>query len=112
MLRIAKLLPAGEIAKPTESLAAKWYYMMYHKANHNKFVASGKKLSDKTIKSLTENFQALFVKKKSDCTLEKQEMDRLRSHVRKRIAEDLHHKICASKSLHKLYSAQCEEDHS
>ena len=98
----------GEIAKPTESLAAKWYYIMtYHKANHNKFIASGKKLSNKTIKSLTEYFQvqALFAQKKSDGTLKKQEMDRLRSCTRKQVGEDLCHKIRTSESLCKPYSA-------
>ena len=43
----------------------------------------------KTIESLTEYFQALFAQKKSDGMLKKQEMDRLRNCVRKRVAEDL-----------------------
>ena len=110
MLRIAKLLSAGEIAKPTESLAAEWYYMTYHKADRDKFVASGKKLADETIESLTEYFQALFAQKKSDGTLEKQEMDRLRNHARKRVAEDLRHKIRVSESSCKPYLARREED--
>jgi hypothetical protein len=110
MLRIAKLLLAGEIAKLTKSLAAEWYYMKYHKADRDKFIASGKKLADKTIESLTEYFQALFAQKKSDGTLEKQEMDRLHNRARKRVAEDLRHKIRVSKSLHKSYAARREED--
>ncbi len=109
MLRIAELLPAGEIAKPTKSLAAEWYYMTYHKADRDKFVASAKKLANETIESLTEYFQALFAQKKSDGTLEKQEMDRLRNRVRKRVAEDLRHKIRASQSSRKPYAARCEE---
>ena len=79
MLRIAELLPAGKIAKPTKLLAAEWYHMTYHKADRNKFVASSKILSNKTIESLTEYFQALFAQKKSNGMLEKQEMNRLHS---------------------------------
>ena len=60
MLLIAELLLVSEIAKPTKSLTAEWYYMTYHKADCNKFVASRKKLSNEAIKSLTEYFQALL----------------------------------------------------
>jgi hypothetical protein len=31
MLRIAKLLPTGDIQKPSDGLALQWYYMSYHK---------------------------------------------------------------------------------
>ena len=58
-----ELLPAGKIVKPTKSLTAKWYYMMYHKANHDKFVTSRKKFSNETIVSLTEYFHAHFAQK-------------------------------------------------
>ena len=100
MLHITELLPAGEIAKPTELLTV---LHDVHKADCNKFVLSRKK-------SLTEYFQALFAQKKSDGMLEKQEMDHLRSRTRKWVAKDLCHKICISKSLHKPYLAQRKED--
>jgi hypothetical protein len=105
MLRIADLLPASNIANLTKSLAAKWYYKTYHNADCKKFVASRKKLSDKTIESLVEYFQALFAQKKRDGMLEKEEMDHLCSRARKQVGEDLHHKIRSSKLLHKPYHA-------
>ena len=79
--------------------------MTYHKADCNKFVMSRKKLSNETIKSLTEYFQALFAQKKSNGMLEKQEMDHLCSHARKPVAEDLRHKIRTSESSRKSYHA-------
>jgi hypothetical protein len=56
MLCIAKLLPVGDIPKPSNELALQWYYMSYHKSNREKFVLSGKKLDNKTIESVTAFF--------------------------------------------------------
>jgi hypothetical protein len=64
MLCIAELLPAGKTPTPSEKLALQWYYMTYHHADHAEYVKSGKKLASKTIKSLTNYFQALFSQKK------------------------------------------------
>jgi hypothetical protein len=36
MLRIAALLPAGDIPEPNDLLALNWYYMSYHKSNRKK----------------------------------------------------------------------------
>jgi hypothetical protein len=42
LLRVAKLLPAGDIAMPNESLTLKWFYMTFHKSERNQFITSGR----------------------------------------------------------------------
>jgi hypothetical protein len=54
MLRTAKALPAGNWPKPLEALALKWFYMLFHNNNHNKFVTEGKKLKTEMFESATE----------------------------------------------------------
>ena len=73
MLHIAKLLPTGDIPKPSDELTLQWYYISYHKSNSKKFVLSGKTLNDETIESVTTLFQALFEQKKLDDTIKRQE---------------------------------------
>ncbi len=49
MLRISKALPSGNWSKPSEAAQAlKWFYMLFHKNHHNKFVTVGRKLNTKT----------------------------------------------------------------
>jgi hypothetical protein len=54
MLWIAKALPAGNWSKPLEALAPKWFYMSFHKNDHNKFITAGKKLDTETFESVTK----------------------------------------------------------
>jgi hypothetical protein len=98
MLRIAKLLPAGETPTPSEKLALQWYYMTYHRADRAEHVKSGKKLASERIKSLTNYFQALFSQKKIDGTLERAEIDHLRNRTKKPLVSDLHKKHEARRS--------------
>jgi hypothetical protein len=43
-----------QLAKPSEALALKWFYMLFHKNNLNKFITAGKKLKTKTFESFTK----------------------------------------------------------
>jgi len=100
MLRVTELLPPGETPPPTEKLALQWYYMTYHRADRTEYVKSGKKLADETIESLTAYFQSLFAQRKSDGTLERAEIDRLRNRAKRTIASDLREKREARRTSH------------
>ena len=93
MLRIAKLLPAGNIPKPSNELSLQWYYISYHKNDRKKFVLSGKTLVDETIESVTTFFQALFKQKKLDGTIKRQEADRIRKRILREASEKLRGRI-------------------
>jgi len=72
LLRVAELLPAGDIAMPNESLSLEWFYMTFHKSERDQFVASGRRLVDETIESVTEFFESLYNIKKANGKLKLQ----------------------------------------
>jgi hypothetical protein len=72
LLRVAELLPAGDIAMPNESLTLEWFYMTFHKSERHQFITSGRRLVDKTIKSVTEYFESLYNIKKANGKLKLQ----------------------------------------
>ncbi len=41
LLRVAELLPAGDIAMPNKSLTLEWFYMTFHKSERDQFITSG-----------------------------------------------------------------------
>ena len=72
LLRVAELLPAGDIAMPNESLTLEWFYMTFHKSERDQFIMSGRRLAEETIESVTEYFESLYNVKKSSGKLQKQ----------------------------------------
>ena len=72
LLRVAELLPAGDIAMPNESLTLEWFYMTFHKSERDQFITSGRRLAEETIESVTEYFESLYNIKKSSGKLQKQ----------------------------------------
>jgi len=72
LLHVAELLPAGDIAMPNESLTLEWFYMTFHKSEHDQFIMSGRRLAEQTIESVTEYFELLYNVKKSSGKLQKQ----------------------------------------
>ncbi len=59
LLCVADLLPTGNIEMPNKSLPLEWLYITFHKSARDQFVASGRRLVDKTIESVTEYFKLL-----------------------------------------------------
>ena len=46
MLRIAELLPEGDLGKPNAALQVEWFYMSFHKSDRSEYVRSGCRLYD------------------------------------------------------------------
>jgi len=76
MVRISQLLPAGNIADPSDALQVQWLYMSYHPTDRAKYVESGKVLDDETSHTLTAYFQAIYDQNVADGTLRRQELQR------------------------------------
>jgi len=72
LLRVAELLPAGDITMPNESLTLEWFYMTFHKSERDQFIMSGRRLVDETIESVTEYFESLYNIKKNNGKLKLQ----------------------------------------
>jgi hypothetical protein len=104
MLRIAELLPPGEMPSPRKKLAVQWYYMTYHHADCAKYVKSGKKLADETIETLSAYFQSLFAQHKIDGTLKRHEVKRLHNRAKQTLAND----ICEKREARRSNHAHCE----
>ena len=72
LLRVAELLPAGDIAMPNKSLTLEWFYMTFHKSERDQFIMTGRRLAEETIESVTEYFESLYNIKKSNGKLKLQ----------------------------------------
>ncbi len=60
MLRVAELLPKGDIEKPSASLSVEWFYMTFHRSDRAEYVRSGRKLRKESLKllaSISRNLQ-------------------------------------------------------
>ena len=99
MLRISELLPAGDIPPPNAALQVEWFYMSFHKSDRSEYVRSGRKLSDETLDSLAEYFEAIFNAKLSDGSLQKKREEQIRRSaqhdLRKRLEERYKEKLRA-----------------
>ena len=107
-LRIAEILPAGNIPKPSDTLTLQWYYMSYHKSDRKKFVLGSKTLKDATVETITKFFQALYEQKKLGSSLDHQEIKRLKKCLLRKASEDLRCKVCDATNDNRTYCAkQC-----
>jgi hypothetical protein len=57
-MRVAGLLPEGDIPMPNEQLQVEWFYMTFHKSDRAEYVRSGCKLSNEMLQTVAEYFQS------------------------------------------------------
>jgi hypothetical protein len=60
MLRVAELLPEGDIEKPSTSLSVEWFYMTFRRSDQAEYVRSGRKFRKESLKSLAEYFETIY----------------------------------------------------
>ncbi len=61
MLHVTKLLPKGDHPLPNAALQVEWFYKSFHCLDHTEYVCSRRKLSDKTLQTLTRYFESIFL---------------------------------------------------
>ena len=59
-MRVAELLPEGNLEKPAASLSMEWFYMTFHRTDRAEYVHSGCKLCEETLKLLAEYFELIY----------------------------------------------------
>jgi hypothetical protein len=59
MMRVAGLLPKGNIPMPNKQLQVEWFYMTFHKSDRAEYVQSRCKLSDEMLQTVAEYFQSI-----------------------------------------------------
>jgi hypothetical protein len=65
MLRIAELLPLGEMPPLSEKLAVQWYYMKYHRANRAEYVKWAKNCPTRPSRCFWHTFSRFFLNTKT-----------------------------------------------
>jgi hypothetical protein len=78
MLRIAELLPEGDLAKPNAALQVEWFYMSFHKSDRTEYVRSGCRLCYETLTTLAQYFESIHNARIGDGSLQKKREDQIR----------------------------------
>jgi hypothetical protein len=90
-----------------EALVPEWFYMSFHKNNHNKFVTSGRKLDTETFELVTEFFEAQFTMNKNNGKLERMKLKRIKKQAQLKLKKKLRNKIHAREDEHRAYREKC-----
>ena len=77
MLRVAELLPEGDLEKPAASLSVEWFYMTFHRTDRAEYVRSGRKLREETLKLLAEYFESIYDSRLSEGLVPRQQLDKI-----------------------------------
>ena len=83
MLRIAGLLPEGDLAEPNAALQVEWFYMSFHKSDRSEYVRSGHRLCDESLATLTQYFESIHNARIGDGLLQKKCEDQVRQAARR-----------------------------
>ncbi len=76
-MRVAGLLPAGNIETPNAQLQVEWFYMTFHKSDCMEYVQSGCKLRDKMLQTLVEYFQMIHKTRENDGSLQHHQLKKV-----------------------------------
>ncbi len=72
MLRIAQMLPEGDILTPNAALVqVEWFYMTFHRSDRAEYLHRGRKLCNETLVSLAAYFESGFDARVADGSLRK-----------------------------------------
>ena len=77
MLRVAELLPEGDLEMPAASLSVEWFYMTFHRTDRAEYVHSGRKLREETLKSLAEYFESIYDSRLSEGLVPRRQLDKI-----------------------------------
>jgi hypothetical protein len=89
LLRVAELLPAGNINTPSAKLQVEWFYMTFHKTDHVEYVRSGRKLREENIQTLTKYFESIYDTQMIDTTYSQSQHKKVQGDARKQARHKL-----------------------
>ncbi len=89
MLCIIKLLPKGDIPKPNDTLQVQWFYMLFHCSDHAEYVRSGRKLNNKTLQTLVEYFESIFLAQFGNGLIQRKHDDQLHAAAKRKLCREL-----------------------
>ena len=77
MLRVAELLPEGNLEKPAASLSVEWLYMTFHRTDRAEYFRSGCKLREETLKSRAEYFELIYDSRLREGLVPRRQLDKI-----------------------------------
>ena len=89
MLRVAELLPKGDLEKPSASLSVEWFYMTFHRSDRAEYVRSGHKLHEETLKLLAEYFESIYDSSLSKGLVPRRQFDKIRADAKREMRHEL-----------------------
>jgi len=89
MLRIAQMLPEGDIPTPNAALQVEWFYMTFRRSDCAEYLRSRRKLCDKMLTSLAEYFESGFDARVADGSLRKLRDEQVRVQARNEYRHEL-----------------------
>jgi hypothetical protein len=89
MLRVAELLPEGNLEKPTASLSVEWFYITFHRTDRAEYLCSGRKLCDETIKSRAEYFESIYNFRLSEGLVPSCQLKKIQANAKREMRHDL-----------------------
>jgi hypothetical protein len=115
MLRIAQMLPEGDIPNPNAALQVEWFYMTFHRSNRAEYLRSGRKLCDETLATLAAYFKSGFDARVADGMIRKLRDKQVRVKARNEYRHELqacyHDKLkCLSNNRRRKYSWRRDRD--
>ncbi len=88
-MRVAELLPEGDLEKPAASLSVEWFYMTFHRTDRAEYVRSGRKLRKETLKLLAEYFESIYDSRLSEGLVPRQQLDKIRADAKCKMRHEL-----------------------
>jgi hypothetical protein len=89
MIRMAEDLPAGDMHPPNQALQLEWFYMSFHTEDRAKYVESGRRLIEETLKSLAEYYENIFNTQVADGSLTKKRECQIKTCVKRNMCHEL-----------------------
>ena len=89
MLRVAELLPEGDLDKPSASLSVEWFYMTFHRSDRAEYVRSGRKLCEETLKLLAEYFESIYNSCLSKGLVPRRQLDKIQANAKRKMRHEL-----------------------
>ena len=77
MLRVAELLPEGDLKKSAASLSVEWLYMTFHRTDRAEYFRSGCKLREETLKSRAEYFELIYDSRLREGLVPRRQLDKI-----------------------------------
>ncbi len=93
MMRIAGLLPEGDIPTPNKQLQVEWFYMTFHKSDHTEYVQSGRKLSNKMLQTVVEYFQLIHETRENNGSLTRHQIEKIRAEAKRKLRRKLEERL-------------------